>query len=131
VESAPPPPPVQERGTLRLRSPAVRIGLSLGPKEKAGAIIKLVCAHFGLTLDALRSPARPGRLTGPRLITYYLINKHTPLSFPSIGRLLGGRDHSTVYVGVGRIRDQMTIDHELRQVVEYFCSLIETEIWSG
>jgi chromosomal replication initiator protein len=34
----------------------------------------------------------------------WLLRRHTNLSFPSIGNLLGGRDHSTVMSGVKRVQ---------------------------
>jgi chromosomal replication initiator protein len=47
----------------------------------------------------------------------YLIREETGASLPQIGRILGGRDHTTVLYGCERIADLMEEDAGLRSEV--------------
>ena len=77
---------------------------------EATDIERTVAAHFGVTREALRSGSRDRTVTHARGVTMYLIRKHTRLSFPEIGRLLGSKRHSTVLMAVRRI--QSLLDHD-------------------
>ena len=63
-------------------------------------IAQRLCRVFGVTLADLRSPRRNGKSMWARLAVYYWARRITTLSYPAIGRLLGGRDHTTVMRGV-------------------------------
>jgi chromosomal replication initiator protein len=69
----------------------------------------LVCAFFGVTRDAMHSNSRERTITLARGIFFYLMRKHTRLSFPEIGRSAGDKNHSTVLMAVKRI--QRAIDN--------------------
>lgn len=59
-----------------------------------------------VTLHELRSPRRYKNLVHWRHIAFALARKHTELTFPQIGRMIGGRDHSTVMHGVSRVDNE-------------------------
>ncbi len=81
-------------------------------------IIEVVSEHFGITVDQIMSKSRTSDISNPRQIAMYLCKTMTDHPLDSIGQLLGGRDHSTVIHGVNKIRDEMMVDDNLRQVVE-------------
>ena len=73
-------------------------------------IIRRTAAAFGLTVEQLRSPCRLRKFTEPRFAAYWLLRKHLTSggrqrSFPEIGRMLGGKDHSSVMHGIDRVQD--------------------------
>lgn len=70
-------------------------------------IERLCAAHFGVTVEALRSPSRDRTVTLARSLASYLLRKHTRMSFPEIGRYLGNKQHSTVLMAVRRIEDSL------------------------
>ncbi len=70
---------------------------------EAPEIERLVAAHFGVTGEALRSDSRDRSVTQARAIVMYLLRKHTRLSSPEVGRLLGNKQHSTVLMAVQRV----------------------------
>lgn len=75
-------------------------------------IIRRTAAAFGLTVADLRSPSRRREHTEPRFAAYWLLRKHPTAaglrrSFPEIGRMLGGKDHSSVMHGIERAEDIM------------------------
>ncbi len=44
-----------------------------------------------------------------------LIREETHTSLPQIGRLLGGRDHTTIMHGVGKISAEIETNEQLRR----------------
>lgn len=68
------------------------------------AVADAVAQIYGLTFDELCSVNRAHRFVRPRQLAMYAIRQFCPhMSYPAIGRLLGGRDHSTVVSGVRRV----------------------------
>ncbi len=80
-------------------------------------IISVVADQFGIEEDRLLSRERSREVAFPRQIAMYLIREETSSSLPKIGEALGGRDHTTVMYGCGKIADQLEIDDALRRQV--------------
>ncbi|WP_298401513.1 chromosomal replication initiator protein DnaA [Sphingobium sp.] len=66
-------------------------------------IQKLCAAHFKIDPSEMRSKRRARAVARPRQVAMYLAKKMTPRSLPEIGRIFGGRDHSTVIHAVKTI----------------------------
>src|ERR1043166_4882893 len=60
------------------------------------SIQRTICEHFEIKLGDLKAKRRTQNIAFPRQIGMYLCRKHTDTSYPEIGSLFGGRDHSTV-----------------------------------
>lgn len=58
-------------------------------------IIRAVANYYGLTPTDIRSGRREHKIVHPRMIVTYIARNLTELSYPQIGRFIGGRDHST------------------------------------
>ena len=81
-------------------------------------IMEVVAEHFNITVDQLMSKSRTKDIAQPRQIVMYLCKNMTSLPLESIGRLIGGRDHSTILHGVNKVKDEYERDQEFRQTVE-------------
>lgn len=57
------------------------------------------CKVFKVSLMELRSARRNARVAMARQFIYYWATRLTPMSLGQIGRLVGGRDHTTVFHG--------------------------------
>lgn len=66
-------------------------------------IKSVVLRKFNIQEIDLLSIRRTKNVVLPRHVLVYLARKHTLLSFPQIGRLLGGRDHTTALNSFNRI----------------------------
>lgn len=66
-------------------------------------IQKVCAAHYRIDPSEMRSQRRTRAVARPRQVAMYLAKKMTPRSLPEIGRIFGGRDHSTVIHAVRRI----------------------------
>ncbi len=70
-------------------------------------LLSLVAQHFGLGVADLIGKKRNKELVYPRHITMYILREELNMSFPEIGREMGGKDHSTVMHGYNKIIREM------------------------
>lgn len=85
-------------------------------------VVGEVARHFGIESSEILGKKRPKELVYPRQITMYLLRELLGQSYPQIGEGLGGKDHTTVMYGVGKItrlrkRSQQT-DADLKAIIE-------------
>ncbi len=73
-------------------------------------IQKACAAHYKIDAAEMRSKRRARAVARPRQVAMYLAKKMTPRSLPEIGRIFGGRDHSTVIHAVRTI-EQLRESH--------------------
>lgn len=78
-----------------------------------GDIEQSVAAYFGLTPADLHTSRKSRTIALARNIAMYLARKHTNLSFPEIGRLMGDKDHTTVLLAHRRIGKLLEEDAEV------------------
>ena len=88
-------------------------------------IIKLVADYYQLKLSDLRSDRRFKLVAVPRQIAMYLVRKITGCSFPEIGHMFGGRDHTTVMYAVRKIEKKLGDDVLLKNSVDALRKKIE------
>jgi chromosomal replication initiator protein len=73
-----------------------------------------VAREWGVTVDGLISKKRTKELTVPRQVAMYLIRELLDVPLVEIGRLFGGRDHSTVIHSINKIEEDSRTDDGLR-----------------
>ena len=79
---------------------------SRGDVEPA-RVVDLVARKFNLTAEKLLGRDRTKDVAFPRQIAMYLLREESKISFPQIGEVLGGRDHSTVMSAIEKIKEQI------------------------
>ncbi|HEX7852654.1 MAG TPA: chromosomal replication initiator protein DnaA [Sphingobium sp.] len=81
-------------------------------------IQRACAAHYRIDTSEMRSARRARAVARPRQVAMYLAKKLTPRSLPEIGRIFGGRDHSTVIHAVRTIealrKENADIDQDIR-----------------
>ena len=77
-----------------------------------------VAERWGVSVEALASKRRTKELTVPRQVAMYLIRELLDLPLVEVGRLFGGRDHSTVIHSIEKVEREMQEDEEFRARVE-------------
>ncbi len=83
----------------------------------AREVVAATAERFGLPPAALIGPSRLARDSTPRYLAARLIRDLCPYparSYVRIGKLLGGRDHSTVSACIEKIDGQLRTDPDLR-----------------
>lgn len=70
------------------------------PPMRIADLIEQACATLNISKVQFLSPCRNHRVAHERQRVMYEAALHTKHSYPSIGRIMGGRDHTTVMYGV-------------------------------
>ncbi len=73
-------------------------------------IVALTAASYGLSVSDLEGPSRRGPTVKARHVAMYLCRSLTDLSLQKIGKLFGGRDHSTASHAVNKVTKLMQSD---------------------
>ena len=84
----------------------------------ADDVLDAISTHFGLSRAEIAGPSRARDVTYARHLAAYLMRRHALLPLTQIGRVLGGRDHSTIHSGFERIDGELGTRPETRADVE-------------
>jgi chromosomal replication initiator protein len=89
----------------------------VAPRSPSGhepeEIQRAVAQSFGLAQGDLTGPSRAAAPVRARQVAILLTREMTDLSLPQIGRLYGGRDHSTVLNAIRRVESEAAADETL------------------
>jgi chromosomal replication initiator protein len=85
---------------------------------------RVVCQHFQISAEALRSDSRARALAYPRMLAMYLARKHTGAAYSEIGRYCGDRNHSTVISAEKKVQKWLR-DEESRTQLPGFESVAD------
>jgi chromosomal replication initiator protein len=75
-------------------------------------------AYFGIKVADLVSKSRSQNLVYPRQISMYICRQLTSSSLPVIGKMFGGRDHSTVIHSIKLVAEKLKTSVEIQNTVE-------------
>ncbi len=78
-------------------------------------VLETVSAYFGVDVGALKGRRRDKHTALARHVAMFLLREEAHLRLTTIGRMLGGKDHTTVAHGCDRISAQGQVDHGLRR----------------
>ena len=73
-------------------------------------IQKKVANYFNIRFNDMVSVRRSRIVSRPRQVAMYLSKTYTPKSLPEIGRMFGGRDHTTVMHAIKKIQELCKMD---------------------
>jgi chromosomal replication initiator protein len=83
-----------------------------------------VAAAFGISQAELVGSSRAAKPLRARQVAILLTRELTDLSLPQIGRLYGGRDHSTVLNSLRRVEASLSTDGDLAKRVTHLRATI-------
>lgn len=81
-------------------------------------IKKTVCKYYGIKITDIESSKKTNNIAFPRQIAMYLIREMTDYSLPKIGQFFGGKHYTTVLYACEKIDDELSMDKNLREVIE-------------
>ncbi len=91
-------------------------------------IRKLVCKHYQVSHEELKSKSRKRSVVFPRQVAMFLSRKFTHASLQVIG-MEYNRDHATVLHSINNLTKQMNTTVKTRLEVEYLTEQIEKAMW--
>ncbi|MCR9244481.1 MAG: chromosomal replication initiator protein DnaA [bacterium] len=112
--------------TLQLAETCMR-GLPMRNGQiSADDIMDLITSEFAISARELTGKSRTQMVSLPRQVAMYLIREHTENSLEDVGRIFGGRDHTTVLYAVNKIRERLQRDRTFKELVESLSSRLLT-----
>ena len=93
-----------------LRIPAKKFGVE--------SIQEIVAEFYGVTTADIMGKARKANIAAARQVSMFLAKKLTQKSYPELGRLFGGKDHSTVIHSCRKTEGKILVDDELAKNIE-------------
>jgi len=97
---------------------------ALSHKEEIGAktirstpdqIFDIVCKYYQIGKRLILGDSRARQIARPRQMLMYLLRTQLGIPYEEVGRLVGGRDHSTVMHAVDKITQLATTDVHIRE----------------
>lgn len=86
---------------------------SLSPDE----IISVVCDYFNVSYQDLIGKKKSKEIVEPRMISIYLISELLNLPLVNIGKIFGGRDHTTIMHSRDKITQDLKINKKTQTLV--------------
>jgi chromosomal replication initiator protein len=87
-------------------------------KNDVQRIQRAVCDYYKISIEQMKGKNRNNSVNFPRQVAIYLCRELTTESFPKIGSYFGGRNHSTIISADKKIREEITKNDDLRNVIK-------------
>jgi chromosomal replication initiator protein len=87
-------------------------------------ILSEVADRFGVKIEVLCGQRRTQTIALPRQVAMYLMRQLTDLSLAEIGRVFGGRDHTTVLYGCEKVTNLMRDDNAMAEKINGIISTL-------
>ena len=78
-------------------------------------VVEAVASYFQLDVESLKGPRGRKEVAQARQVAMHLIREETGIGPTAIGRILGGKNHSTVIKNCSKIATQLDTDPHLRR----------------
>ncbi|MFA5830864.1 MAG: helix-turn-helix domain-containing protein [Candidatus Paceibacterota bacterium] len=86
-----------------------------------------VSEAFGITEEILVSSSRKKEIVEARNTLVYCLREYAGMSFPSIGKLIGGRDHTTVIHSYVQAKKNLNNNYDIKQKLKEFFAGVKME----
>lgn len=104
---------------MRLAERVIRRAVKIDDKPLTiDDILEAVCAHFSVTQAAVAGKSRKRELVAARQLAMYFASKYTKMPATRIGKLVAGRDHSTVIHSVAQIEKRLKTEKAFAEQVK-------------
>lgn len=91
-------------------------------------IQKTTANYFNISLSDIKGKKRSKSFSFPRQVAMYLCREMTECSTTEIGTEFGGRDHTTILHGFGKIEKEITADPSLEITIQELQKMIKETI---
>jgi len=86
------------------------------PIVHIGDIEAAVATFFGVTIADIHSSKKDRTVSQSRAFSMYLARRYTKMSYPEIGKLMGGKNHATVILAYRKIQDLLARNAEVKWI---------------
>jgi chromosomal replication initiator protein len=103
--------------TVEMAASALEAILTRADSITVDQILQTVSQHYDVGVPVLRGRKRSQNVALARQVAMYLLREELHCSFPQIGEILGGRDHTTILYGCDKVTVGIEEDDQLRRDV--------------
>ena len=93
----------------------------------ADSIIETVCKYFDITRQDIIGKKKSKDVVEPRMIAIYLISEILEMPLVSIGKIFGGRDHTTIMHSRDKISDEIKTSHKIKSFISEIKKMLKSE----
>ena len=113
--------------TLSLDEVKVIIKNSSRPRKTLAVsdVVDKVARYFDIDQASIYEKTRRKEIVKPRQIIMYLLREDFQVSYPAIGKKLGGRDHTTVIHSCEKIKNELKSNSELEEEISQIRLLLK------
>lgn len=80
-------------------------------------VLATLADFFDVTKEAVEEKSRRQEIVGIRMTIMYILREYAGMSFPSIGRLVGNRDHTTVIHAYNKTKKEVAEDPSILETL--------------
>ncbi|MFT7328267.1 MAG: chromosomal replication initiator protein [Crocinitomicaceae bacterium] len=88
-------------------------------------IVKIVAGFYNMPIEQIYEKTRKKEIVYVRQIVMYILREYFNISYPAIGREIGGRDHTTVIHSYERVKSNIKEDPNLTQEIEQLRAVLD------
>ena len=88
-------------------------------------VVDKVARYFDIDQASVYEKTRRKEIVKPRQIIMYILREDFQISYPTIGKKLGGRDHTTVIHSCEKIKLELKTDSELEEEITQIRTLLK------
>lgn len=92
-------------------------------------IIDVVCKYYGVEYKEVVGKKKSKEIVEPRMIAIYLISDMLDVPLVSIGKIFGGRDHTTIIHSRDKITEKLKKDHKTKVILDDIKKQINENCW--
>lgn len=93
----------------------------------ADDIIDAVCTYFDITRQDIIGKKKSKEVVEPRMIAIYLISELLEIPLVSIGKIFGGRDHTTIMHSRDKISDEIKTSLKIKNYISEIKKLLQQQ----
>lgn len=88
-------------------------------------VVDKVARYFDIDEASIYEKTRRKEVVKPRQIIMYILREDYQVSYPAIGKKLGGRDHTTVIHSCEKVREDLKTNNELEEEIAQVRALLK------
>ena len=113
---------------LNIQEIKLLIKNNIKPKKNISLedIVKVVAYFYNLEESSMYEKNRRKEIVEARQVAMYILREDYNISFPHIGKKLGGRDHTTVMHSYEKVTRELTEDPNLIHDIEQIRAMLQT-----
>jgi len=88
-------------------------------------IIKIIAGFYTMDPQKIYDKIRKKEIVYVRQMTMYILREYFNISYPAIGKEIGGRDHTTVIHSYEKVKEMMKDDPNITQEIEQIRAILD------